>query len=393
MLWNARPTSAAVPPKDAAPSPLPRVGYALALDPGQKFGSMEEQIVLLAERFQAEGSHFAPVFIGNPNADASQFHARGIDAQCLDLLRFSWPTLLALREFVRSRRIDVMHWNFISPLANPYVWGLSLVAPKVRAWFTDHNSRTFPLRPPPRGMTRFAKRLLLRRYGRVVCVSQYVAECLADQGVWSNLVSELHFVNTQRFCPDDEERGQIRAQLNISSEFVLLGLGQLIPEKGFHVALQALAELPPHVVLWLVGKGPEEASLRAILAKLGLGERVRFLGQQRHVQPYLRGADCVVCPSLWAEAAGLVNIEAQACGTPVIASRIGGIPEYVDDGQTGLLFPPGDAAGLAQCVRKLLDDPAHHQGLSRAAREAAVKRFSPEARLPRWLDLYRTWRD
>jgi glycosyltransferase involved in cell wall biosynthesis len=92
---------------------------------------------------------------------------------------------------------------------------------------------------------------------------------------------------------------------------------------------------------------------------------------------------------VWAEAAGLVNLEAQACGLPVVASRIGGIPEYVLDGKTGLLFEPGDAAALARLVRRLIDDPDERRAMSAAARAWAVERFSPQARLPELLDLYR----
>src|SRR5262245_27839661 len=103
----------------------------------------------------------------------------------------------------------------------------------------------------------------------------------------------------------------------------------------------------------------------------------------------MQTADCFVCTSRWAEAAGLVNIEAQASGLPVIASDIGGIPEYVADGQTGFLFPPNSAAELADRVRRLLTDPNLHQRLGHAARDWAKENFSPSARLAEWIDHYR----
>jgi glycosyltransferase involved in cell wall biosynthesis len=371
---------------------LPRVLYAVALDPGKKFGSMEEQIVLLSERFRAEGGLFLPQFIADAGADVAQFRRRGIDAGCLDLRRFRWRALLGLRRLVRERRIDVVHWNFTPPLTNRHVWGLSLLAPRVRHWFTDHNSRHFPLPTPPAGARKLFKRLLLKRYGRVLCVSGYVRDRLDEQGVWSNLACVTHFVNTERFRPDEDARRVVRASLNAEGRFVLLVVGQLIPEKGIDVAVRALAELPPHVVLWVVGEGPEDAVLRRLIAELDLGARVRMLGLQRHVQPYLQAADCFVCPSVWGEAAGLVNLEAQACGTPAIASRVGGIPEYVADGRTGLLFSPGDHRELAACVRRLVEDAELRDRFSRQARAFALEQFSPEARLPEWLDLYRRWR-
>ena len=119
-------------------------------------------------------------------------------------------------------------------------------------------------------------------------------------------------------------------------------------------------------------------------------DRVNFLGLQARVEPFLQAADAFVCPSLWAEAAGLVNLEAQACGLPVLASRIGGIPEYVADGRTGVLFPSGDAEGLAAAARGLLGRPDRFREMGREARELAVARFSAAARLEEYLSLYRS---
>src|SRR5947207_7656953 len=120
-----------VTPRSARPR-LPRVLSAVMLDPGKKYGSMEEQIVLLGHAFRNEGSLFLPLFICAPEAaDVEQFRRRGLAAECLELRRFRWRTLWRLLRVLRRERIEVVHWNFMPPLTNWYVWALSLFAPLV----------------------------------------------------------------------------------------------------------------------------------------------------------------------------------------------------------------------------------------------------------------------
>jgi len=121
---------------------------------------------------------------------------------------------------------------------------------------------------------------------------------------------------------------------------------------------------------------------------LGLGSRVRFLGSQRNVEPFIQAADCALCPSVWAEAAGLVNLEAMACGLPVVASRIGGIPEFVEDGRTGFLFTPGDHRELAEWIHQLCDDPELRQRMGQEARSNAIRRYSTQGLLAEHLGIY-----
>jgi glycosyltransferase involved in cell wall biosynthesis len=207
--------------------------------------------------------------------------------------------------------------------------------------------------------------------------------------VWTNLVCARHFINTARFRPDAAERARVRAELHAEEKFVLLLVGQLIMEKGIDVAIRALADLPQKTVLWIAGEGARRPDLERLSADLGLQNRVRFLGLQRNVQPFMQAADCFLCPSVWGEAAGLVNLEAHACGLPIVASRIGGIPEYVADGRSGILFEPGNHPELATAVRRLLDDPDLWERMSREARAVALESFAPEARVPAILDIYR----
>jgi glycosyltransferase involved in cell wall biosynthesis len=218
-----------------------------------------------------------------------------------------------------------------------------------------------------------------------------VVDCLARQGGWPAATPLRHFVNTDRFAPGPQARAALRVGLEAGGEppFILVTVAQLIAAKGVDVAIRALPELPPRVRLWVVGEGPAADDLRRLAATLGVEARVKFWGVRAETHPLFQAADACVCPSRWAEAAGLVNLEAQACGLPVLASAVGCIPEHVADGATGLLFPPGDHKALAACVRRLLDEPGLAAELGRRARARAEAEFSVAARLDEYLDLYR----
>lgn len=372
---------------------LPRVLYAVALDASQKFGSLEEQIYLLARAFRDESSALVPVFLpaaGPRGGGLAAFDEAGLPTAGLDLWRFRWSTLRQLSNLIDEHDIRLVHWNFYPPL-NAYVWSLSLRYPRLVHYFTDHNSRLLPLPAPPSGMRRLLKRALLSRYRQVWGVSRYVCDCLAQQQSWSNLQCCPHFINTDRFRPDAATRQRVRQQLGVEDRFVAVTVANLIPEKGIDIALRALAQSPERVVLWVTGRGDDETRLKALAAELGIASRVVFFGQRANVEPLLQAADCLVCPSLWAEAAGLVNLEALSTGLPVLASRIGGIPEYVDDGLNGHLFAAGDHAQLAALLTRLSYASDECRRLGAAARAAAIERFSPAARIEKYLDLYRSY--
>ena len=190
------------------------------------------------------------------------------------------------------------------------------------------------------------------------------------------------------FCSRTHRSTVVTERAGATGDFVLLVVANLIAEKGVDVAIRALAELPEGVILWVAGGGRDQQSLERLARDLSLRERVRFLGLQRDVSPFMQAADVFVCPSLWGEAAGLVNIEALACGLPSIASQVGGIPEIVADGETGCLFPPGDPHALAERVRSLRDDPRLLAAMSDRARAVAVQLYSPQHLVPEYLGWY-----
>lgn len=365
-----------------------RVLYLTDLAPSDKFGSMEEQIFELARAFRSRGGLLLPVFGGRPaSAVVDQYRSAGLAVDGMSLHEFSTASLRRLLALIREHHVTVVHWNFYSPI-NPYVWLLSVLAPGVTHVRTDHTSRPIPLAAAPSGAKRLVKQLLFKRYRRVLCVSDFVVHCLEHQGSWSNVSRCSYFVNTARFIPCADVRQQLRGRFDADDRFVVLFVAQLIRQKGGDVAIRALSELPERVVLWIVGEGEDRDRLVTLCEELDLTPRVRFLGNQRNVEPYMQASDVFVCPSLWGEAAGLVNLEALASGLPVVASDIGGIPEFVDAEHNGLLFPPGDHNALAGALGRLLHDTALSRRLGQRARSDALEKFSIERRISEYVDVY-----
>ena len=139
--------------------------------------------------------------------------------------------------------------------------------------------------------------------------------------------------------------------------------------------------------LVLVGEGPELAPARQRLHTLGLDADVEYAGERLDIVDVLSEADVFLLPSA-TESFGLAALEAMACEVPVVASRVGGIPEVIDDGVTGFLYPPDDIAGMAAGIVRLIGDAALHARIAAAARQVAVDRFSASRIVPMYEAAY-----
>jgi N-acetyl-alpha-D-glucosaminyl L-malate synthase BshA len=139
--------------------------------------------------------------------------------------------------------------------------------------------------------------------------------------------------------------------------------------------------------LLLVGDGPERGRLENRCRLEGCCDVVTFLGQLQSVEEVLSGADLFLLPSE-NESFGLAGLEAQACEVPVVGSRIGGIPEVVEDGVTGLLYELGDVEAMAAGALALLSDPARHRAMAERARRRAVERFAEAKVVAQYRALY-----
>jgi glycosyltransferase involved in cell wall biosynthesis len=154
--------------------------------------------------------------------------------------------------------------------------------------------------------------------------------------------------------------------------------GRIVDEKGVHVLLRAAREVAAEFVI--CGKGRRLAAMRKLASDLGVADRVRFRGwlSAEALARELAEASVLALPSLWPEPFGLVGIEAHCAGRPVVASDTGGVRDWLDDGVSGVLVPPGDADALARALGQLLADPRRQDEMGAAGRATVAARYSRE---------------
>lgn len=189
----------------------------------------------------------------------------------------------------------------------------------------------------------------------------------------------------------DAGKGDLRAAFGIAADALVAGVvGRLSPEKGHIHFLRALArarQTEPRLVGLLAGDGPGADMLRREADMLGLAHAVTFAGHVSRVAHVYRALDVAVLPSL---SEGMPNaaLEAMLHGLPVVASHVGGVPEVVRDGETGLLVPPGDETQLAAALVALCADVERRKALGARGRERVLGHFAPHQRAERILGLY-----
>lgn len=227
-----------------------------------------------------------------------------------------------------------------------------------------------------------------RLASRLVAVSSAVKEHLCKQGISENKIMVIHNgVDLTRFQP--QSVSQAREQLDLQDGPLIGVFGRLSPEKGQETAIQAMVRLRakhPAARLLLVGRGREEARLTELTSSLGLDQNVVFTGFQADIRSLMAACDVVVVPSR-KEGFGLTAVEAMALARPVLASRVGGLPEVVEDGRTGLLFPVNDTAALAEMLEGLINNPARAEELGQQGRQRVERFFDMPVQLGKLFNL------
>lgn len=231
-------------------------------------------------------------------------------------------------------------------------------------------------RPGYRALDRWAE----RRFDRVVPCSHAVERVIVDEfGVDPARVTVIH----------NGWAGSPRPPARDDAHPTFLCVANLRAEKNHDVLLEAFADVHrnhPQARLNLVGAGPRRAELDTVVSRLGIEDAVTFTGAVDDVWPHFAAADVFVLPSSF-EPLGIVVMEAMAASLPVIATRVGGIPELVDEGTTGLLVNDGDALGLSSAMERLLAAPEERADMGERGR-AVAEELHADRMVDRYFDVY-----
>ena len=350
----------------------PGVGYA--------WHTIEEVFRGLAIRWKAAGGRVFICYPPGGEAPPERFREAGIQFLEFDYMRAEAnPRALgAFVRLLRDRAIDVLYltdkqsWRPHYPLFR--LGGVRRIVV---------HDRTSGERTRRSGLIGAAKRAWHRIPGLsadvMIGVSEFVAKRLLASGTPPDRTFVVYNgIPLERFA--HPRAGALAAAIGVPPGApVVFASGRSHHYKGIDTLLRAAAlierrfDQPVHVAY--CGDGPALPDFRRTAEELGL-RRFHFLGRRGDVPDLLGSAAVAVVPSHWAEAFGLTVVEAMAAGVPVVASAVGGIPELVDEGVTGLLVPPADPEALATAVERLLRDPAARAAMGAAGREVAHRRFA-----------------
>jgi len=226
--------------------------------------------------------------------------------------------------------------------------------------FLPHHPKVVAVRRVSRPISFLSSHTKYRWPDRVVAVSDNVARLLGEAGIPADKVRTIPSgVDLTRFRPRPDERDAVRKELGLSPDHrAIAQVANFTDKKGHRFLMAAIARLGDRardVRLVLAGRATDSAAARDLAREHGLEERVIGLGLRRDVERLLAGMDVFAFPSIpGIEAIAGSVLQAMASGLPVVASAVGGIPEYVEDGVTGLLAPPGDVPALADALDRML---------------------------------------
>ncbi len=343
----------------------------------RKLGSLEGWFLGLGREARARG-HAVDVFTHAPVHPSflAALSEAGVGWQSIErLLR---RPLRGIREL---RRYDVIQLHLLGARSAAAL--LAYAAWPAQVLLVEQTSDTGVTEPSLAGQVKrwVLNRLTVPRLRGLAGISDYVRVRTARHlGLPEHRTVTLYFgVDLDRFAwaprPD-----------NAGGSARILVVAHLIPEKGVDHLLRGFARLSHPARLIVVGDGPQRAELWALATDLGIGDRTELVGLRDDVQAFLQQADVFVHPAVWAEAFGWTIAEAMATGCPVVASRTGGIPELIGDGETGLLVEPGNPEAIAAALRRLLSSPDLRQQLAAAARRRVEERFSLTTCAARYVD-------
>jgi len=289
-------------------------------------------------------------------------------------------------QVARHERLDIVHAHYAIPHATAAYLARQILASTVQGRVpsiitTLHGTDITLLGSDPSYSETVA--FCIEQSDGVTAVSESLkADTYRELAVKSDIRVIPNFLNCAVHYRVEAEAVKVRLVGDPSAK-VLIHVSNFRPVKRVTAVIEVFDRIRKHVPshLLMVGDGPDLDAAARLSRERGLDDYVHFLGAQDQVQQLLSIADVFLLPSAQ-ESFGLAALEAMACEVPVVASRVGGLPEVIEDGRNGFLHPPDDLDGMAASAVSLLTDPARHAQMSAAANKTVRTRFCSEKIVP-----------
>ena len=342
----------------------------------------------------ARGHEVHFISYANPirlDQDVPRIHYHEVEVSTYPLFQYP-PYCLALAsrmaEVAESYALDVLHVHYAIPHSISAMLAQQMLAPSRRLPFitTLHGTDITLVGVDPSyfPITKFS----IEKSDGISSISDYLRhETVEVFGVQNEIRVIKNFVNCDIYHPDEEKKGA--SAYAPAGEKLLIHLSNFRPVKRVQDCVRILAEVrksvPAHLLM--AGDGPERSPAEHLARELKVDRHISFLGKQSHVERLIPLAHVLLMPSQL-ESFGLVALEAMACGVVPVATRVGGVPELITDGEDGFLEAPGDIAAQAARVVQLLTDDDLHYRMRKAGRWNASERFCSDKIIPQYEKYY-----
>jgi glycosyltransferase involved in cell wall biosynthesis len=358
---------------------------ALLIPTLDRIGGAERQTILLAKGLRQRGWRVSVVALsGNGGDAAAELAGAGATFLSLEMRKGladprGW---VRFNRWLRREVPDVVHAHL--PHAVWMARWSRLAAPVRAVVDTLHSSSTGSLG------RRLGYRLSNWLPDCVTAVSRSVAEAhVSARMVPASKTTVIpNGVDVEAWRPDQAVRAAVRSELGLVDEFLWFAAGRLEPVKDYSTLLSAFGRTPASARLVIAGGGPLLDELSQLANRLGLADRVRFLGFQGDVRRWMQAADGFVLSSRW-EGLPMGLLEAAACALPAVATDVPGTHEAIVDGQTGFLAEAGSAFALDGAMSRMMrTPPEERKAMGERTRQRVIEQFSLEAVLDHWESLY-----
>ena len=342
------------------------------------YGGGERYLELLFDRL--DRTRFRPLLIcPEPGPFVGKMAVRGIPTSVVHLAPLFNPVaLFRLVQLLKRERVTILQTH--GARANVYGRLAGWLAGVPCVVSTVHNSiRDYEVSRYKQWVYGAILRFTMPLAHRIICVSDAIRRDVLDDcpEAAARATTVCNGVDLASF--DRQSDGdKIRKEWCLGNGPVLLTVARLTEQKGHRYLIEALPGLLsewPTLVCLFVGGGECRESLRALAREKGVEQSCRFVGSRDEVIDWYAAADVVVLPSL-SEGFPFVVLEALAMSRPVVATRVNGVPEIIENGNTGLLVPPRDSEALEGAIRRVLRDPAWAAQMGRAGRARVAARFT-----------------